>query len=50
LTPFPTIEVEVQTGFVATQDQYATETLFGGIGAAMAFCVVVILLVRLRRP
>ena len=49
LTPFPTAQVDSRDVFVATNDQYSSLTLLGGLGAATLFCALVLLIVRLRR-
>jgi hypothetical protein len=48
-TPFPTIEVVDTNVSVRTEDQYASQTLAGGIFAATAFCAGIFLFIRFRR-
>lgn len=48
-TPFPTIELVDTDVSVRTEDQYASQTLAGGLFAATAFCAGILLLLRYRR-
>ena len=48
-TPFPTIEVVDTDVSVQTEDQYASQTLLGGMIAAAAFCAGIVIFIRLRR-
>jgi hypothetical protein len=49
VTPLPTVQVADSTGFVSTEDLYASTTLAGGVLAAAVFCAVAAIIIRLRR-
>jgi hypothetical protein len=48
-TPFPTLDGVASNLIVNTQDNYAAQTLLGGMFVSALFCGAVILLIRLRR-
>jgi hypothetical protein len=48
-TPFPTLEGVASTLIVNTQDNYAAQTLLGGMFMSALFCGAVVLFIRLRR-
>jgi hypothetical protein len=48
-TPFPTIEKVDTDVSVQTEDQYASQTLLGGIIAVTAFCAVLLIIMRMRQ-
>lgn len=48
-TPFPTIVVVDTDTSVQTEDQYASQTLLGGLIAAAAFCAGIVIFIRMRR-
>ncbi|MCB9453836.1 MAG: exo-alpha-sialidase [Anaerolineaceae bacterium] len=48
-TPFPTLPEREENFAMVTRDTYAIETVMGGVLAVGAFCLVIILGLRLRR-
>jgi hypothetical protein len=48
-TPFPTIEAMASDVSVTSGDQYASQTLLGGLFATGIFCALIVLAIRIRR-
>lgn len=46
-TPVPTLAAPAEPLYLATQDIYAIQTLLGGFGISLLFCIVVFVLLRL---